>query len=88
MPLYRRRQAIVEHPYGTIKRYWGLSYMVTKKGMERAAADVGLMFTAYTLKRIMNILDPAILKTYLKESHRLASLSLTKKRQRELGLNG
>ena len=67
MPLYRRRQAIVEHPYGTIKRYWGFSYIVTKKGIERAAADVGLMFTAYTLKRIMNILDPVILKAYLKE---------------------
>ena len=67
MPLYRRRQAIVEHPYSTIKRYWGFSYVVTKKGMDRAEADVGLMFTAYTLKRIMNILDPEILKSYLKE---------------------
>ncbi|MFK8044141.1 MAG: IS1182 family transposase [Crocinitomicaceae bacterium] len=67
MPLYRRRQAIVEHPYGTIKRYWGFSYIVTKKGVGRAAADVGLMFTAYTLKRIINILDPKILKAYLKK---------------------
>src|SRR5690606_16094310 len=67
MPLYRRRQAIVEHPYGTIKRYWGFNYVMTKKGMERASADVGLMFTAYTLKRIMNILDPQILKAYLKK---------------------
>jgi transposase len=67
MPLYRRRQAIVEHPYGTIKRYWGFSYVVTKKGMQRAEADVGLMFTAYTFKRIMNILDPKILKAYLRK---------------------
>jgi len=67
MPLYRRRQAIVEHPYGTIKRYWGFSYIVTKKGLERAGSDVGLMFTAYTLKRIMNIIDPEILKDYLKK---------------------
>ncbi|MDP3352176.1 MAG: IS1182 family transposase, partial [Flavobacteriaceae bacterium] len=29
--LYRRRQAIVEHPYGTIKRQWGFSYIMTKK---------------------------------------------------------
>ena len=28
---YRRRQAIVEHPYGTIKRQWGFSYIMTKK---------------------------------------------------------
>lgn len=66
IPLYRKRQAIVEHPYGTIKRYWGFSYVVTKKGMQRAEADVGLMFTAYTLKRIINILDPKKFKKYLK----------------------
>jgi len=74
MPLYRRRQAIVEHPYGTIKRYWGFYYVVTKKGMQRADADVGLMFTAYSLKRIMNIIDPEILKTYLKKLDRFFRL--------------
>jgi len=42
--LYKRRQAIVEHPYGTIKRQWGFSYILTKKGMERASSDVGFMF--------------------------------------------
>lgn len=29
--LYKRRQSIVEHPYGTIKRQWGFSYILTKK---------------------------------------------------------
>jgi hypothetical protein len=52
---YRRRQAIVEHPYGTIKRQWGFSYIITKRTMKRTTADVGLMFTAYNLRRIMNI---------------------------------
>jgi len=33
--LYIRRQAIVEHPYGTIKRQWGYSYIMTKKSMKR-----------------------------------------------------
>jgi hypothetical protein len=32
---YRRRQAIIEHPYGTIKRQWGFNYITTKKGKER-----------------------------------------------------
>jgi transposase len=54
--LYRRRQAIVEHPYGTIKRQWGFSYITTKKGKHRASADVGLMFTAYNVRRLINIL--------------------------------
>jgi hypothetical protein len=44
---YKRRQAIVEHPYGTIKRQWGFSYIMTKKSIKRASADVGFMMTAY-----------------------------------------
>lgn len=54
--LYKRRQAIVEHPYGTIKRQWGFSYIMTKKGKQRAGSDVGLMFTAYNLRRLLTIL--------------------------------
>jgi transposase len=68
MALYRRRQAIVEHPYGTIKRYWGFNHIITKKGLERASADIGLMFTAYTLKRIFNMVDTEKLKKHLKDS--------------------
>jgi hypothetical protein len=64
---YRRRQEIVEHPYGTIKRQWGFSYIITKKGRQRASADVGLMFVAYNIRRIMNILGKDELKKYLKE---------------------
>jgi len=64
--LYKRRQAIVEHPYGTIKRQWGFSYILTKKGIGRAGSDVGLMFIAYNLRRIGNILTPEVLKEYLR----------------------
>ena len=63
--LYKQRQAIVEHPYGTIKRQWGFGYIITKKGLDRASADVGLMFTAYNLRRIINILGINALKKYL-----------------------
>lgn len=64
--LYKRRQAIVEHPYGTLKRQWGFSYILTKKGTGRASADVGLMFIAYNMKRISNILTHDVLKEYLR----------------------
>ena len=62
--LYKRRQAIVEHPYGTLKRQWGFSYILTKKGINRASSDVGLMLIAYNLKRIANILTRDQLKEY------------------------
>lgn len=64
--LYKRRQAIVEHPYGTIKRQWGFSYIITKKGMKRASSDVGFMLVAYNLKRIGNILTKDLLREYLR----------------------
>ena len=62
---YKKRQAIVEHPYGTIKRQWGFSYILTKKYIHRASADVGFMMIAYNLRRIINILGKDVLKEYL-----------------------
>ncbi len=64
--LYKKRQSIVEHHYGTIKRQWGFSYILTKKGKDRASSDVGFMFIAYNLRRLMNILDTEMLKKYLR----------------------
>lgn len=64
---YRKRQAIVEHPYGTIKRQWGFNYIMTKKYIERASADVGLIFTAYNIRRLINILGIDVLRDYMKE---------------------
>ncbi|NGY37181.1 IS1182 family transposase [Flavobacterium sp. XN-5] len=64
--VYRRRQAIVEHPYGVIKRQWDFYYIMTKKTIKHASADVGLIFTAYNLKRIFNLIDQNELKQYLK----------------------
>ena len=62
---YRKRQQIVEHPYGTIKRQWGFSYIITKKYAQRAEADFGLIMTAYNLRRIINIIGMKELQKYL-----------------------
>jgi hypothetical protein len=35
--------------------------------MKRASADVGFMFVAYNLRRMMNILDKDALKKFLRE---------------------
>jgi transposase len=63
--IYKQRKCIVEHPFGTLKRQWGFSYILTKKGKKRASADVGLMFIAYNLRRIINIIGKNVLKQYL-----------------------
>jgi hypothetical protein len=64
--LYRRRQAIVEHPFGVIKRQWDFYYIMTKRSIKHASSDVGMIFTAYNLRRTFNILDKNLLKAYLK----------------------
>ena len=64
---YRQRQAIVEHPYGTVKRQWGFNYIMTKKSIKRAEADVGLIFTAYNFRRLINIIGLKQLMSYLRE---------------------
>jgi hypothetical protein len=74
--LYKKRQSIAEHSYGTIKRQWGFYYIITKKGIKRASADAGFMFTAYNLRRIMNIVDKNLLTKFLQE---LVFLFLRKK---------
>jgi hypothetical protein len=35
--------------------------------MKRASADVGFMFVAYNLRRLMNIIDKNLLTRFLKE---------------------
>ncbi len=66
MQLYRRRQTIVEQPFGVIKRQWDFYYMITKKTIQDASADVGMIFTAYNLRRIFNIIDINSFKEYLR----------------------
>lgn len=80
--IYKRRQAIVEHPYGTIKRQWGYSYIITKKKLCHASADVGFMMTAYNLRRLINIIGIARFKGYLESIINLLFAILSK-----MGLN-
>ena len=41
------------------------SYIMTKKLIQRAEADIGLIFTAYNLRRLMNILGKEKIKIYM-----------------------
>jgi hypothetical protein len=53
--LYKRRQEIVEHPFGTIKRQWGFDYTLMKS-KQKVDGEVGLLFIAYLFKRLLTIL--------------------------------
>jgi hypothetical protein len=57
---YKRRQAIVEHPFGTIKRAWG-AYYTLLKGKEKVGGEMAIVFTVYNLCRVINILGVKML---------------------------
>jgi transposase len=53
--LYKRRQEIVEHPFGTIKRQWGFDYTLMKS-KQKVDGEVGLIFISYLFRRLITIL--------------------------------
>lgn len=53
--LYKLRKALVEHPFGTIKRSLGLTHVFVK-GIDRVSSWAASVFLVYNLKRVINIL--------------------------------
>lgn len=65
--LYRRRQEIVEHPFGTIKRQWGYDYTLLK-GLEKVSGEFAIIFTTYNLRRAISIFGVRTLVEKLREA--------------------
>ncbi len=51
--LYKRRE-IVEHPFGTLKFWYGYAHFLVK-GLDKVKAEFSLMSLAYNIKRAINI---------------------------------
>ncbi|MFT5168455.1 MAG: hypothetical protein ACI8P3_003698 [Saprospiraceae bacterium] len=64
--LYRKRQAIVEHPFGTIKRQWGYDYTLLKT-IPKVRGEFALIFTVYNLRRAITIMGVEKLLERFKE---------------------
>lgn len=59
--VYARRKGLVEHPFGTIKFWWGHSAFLTR-GQAAVNAEISLSALAYNVKRAINLLGvPALL---------------------------
>lgn len=61
----KERMCLVEHPYGTVKRYHNAYYLLCK-GIEKAEAEMGLSFLVYNMKRAINMKGTKELITALK----------------------
>ena len=53
--LYRKRQEINEHIFGTIKRQWGYNH-TNLIGLEKVNGEHSLIMLVYNIKRTLNIL--------------------------------
>jgi len=63
---YRRRQTMVEHPFGIVKRQWSYDH-VLMKGIDKVETESNLIFLCYNLKRVINILGINALIKRLKD---------------------
>lgn len=52
--IYKQRAAIVEHPFGTIKRHLGYTYFLTR-GLASVGIETNLICLAYNFKRMIKI---------------------------------
>jgi transposase len=52
---YKRRQAICEHPFGSIKRQWGYTFTLLK-GLQKVNGEMNLIMFCYNFMRTKNIL--------------------------------
>jgi transposase len=53
--IYAQRKALVEHPFGTLKFWWGQGAFLTR-GLAAVNAEISLSALAYNLKRALNVL--------------------------------
>ena len=63
--LYRKRQEINEHIFGTIKRQWGYNH-TNLTGLEKVNGEHSLIMLVYNIKRSINILSVPKLIAILK----------------------
>jgi transposase len=64
--LYRKRQEINEHIFGTIKRQWGYNH-TNLTGLKKVNGEFSLIMLVYNIKRCLNILGTEELIAKLKK---------------------
>jgi IS5 family transposase len=69
--VYAQRKSLVEHPFGTIKFWWGQGAFLTR-GLSSVQAEVSLSALAYNLRRALNILG---VETLLRQLSRMAQIA-------------
>ncbi len=53
---FKLRKTLAEHPFGTIKRWFGYTHFLLK-GLEKVRTEWSLTTLAYNLKRVLNLVS-------------------------------
>lgn len=79
MTLYKQRQMIVEHPFGTIKRKMGYTHFLLR-GIEKMRGEAVIHCLMYNLKRVLKILGTdklaAAIRKFSAFTSKIAAVSL------------
>ena len=62
-----------------MKRAWGYDHIMTKKTIKHASADVGFIFIAYNIKRILKIIGIDGLRALCASFYRILRAIIVKK---------
>lgn len=63
--IYRKRQEVNEHVFGTVKRGWGFAH-TNLRGLEKVNGEFALIMTVYNIRRVLTILGTEDLIAKLK----------------------
>jgi hypothetical protein len=53
---FKLRKTLAEHPFGTIKRWFGYTHFLMKR-LEKVRCEWSLIALAYNLKRVLNLVS-------------------------------
>ena len=63
--ILKKRKALVEHPFGTIKHWQNQGYFLLR-GFEKVSGEMSLIALAYNMRRVLHIFGPSKLSRALK----------------------
>ena len=72
-PSMRGRGALVEHPFGTLKRWAGMDHFLMR-GLGKCRGEFSLMTLSYNFKRVMNELGGAAFAEHCRQKQRLEAI--------------
>ena len=52
----KQRKPLVEHPFGTMKRWWDAGYFLMR-GLEKVRTEFSLTVLAYNLRRVLTLVE-------------------------------